>query len=120
AKKKLSTTMGLYTATLDHVYSKCEGVTAETFAKKLEILSANPSFLLRILRTVQMQSTRLRLRHTMTTTLLVTKLAVPTIIGTTVSPTSLLLVELQLPFPQRLLLTSRLLALSTRPLVANN
>ncbi|MBR3817052.1 MAG: family 43 glycosylhydrolase [Clostridia bacterium] len=43
AKKKLSTTMGLYTATLDHVYSKCEGVTAETFAKKLEILSANPS-----------------------------------------------------------------------------
>lgn len=42
-KKKLSTTMGLYTDTLYHVNSKCEGVTAETFAKKLELLSANPS-----------------------------------------------------------------------------
>ena len=43
AKKKLSTTLGLYTDTFYHVYSKCEGEAAETIAGKIDKMSVNPS-----------------------------------------------------------------------------
>ena len=42
-KKKLSTTMGLYTATLYHVNDMGGEALKEDFAKKLELLSVNPS-----------------------------------------------------------------------------
>ena len=43
AKKKLSTTLGLYTDTFYHVYSKCEGEAAETISQKIDKMSVNPS-----------------------------------------------------------------------------
>lgn len=42
-KKKLSTTLGLYTDAFYHVYSKCEGETAETIAARIDKMSINPS-----------------------------------------------------------------------------
>ncbi len=42
-KKKLSTTLGLYTDAFYYVYSKCEGETADTISKRIDKMSVNPS-----------------------------------------------------------------------------
>ncbi len=42
-KKKLSTTLGLYTSAFYYVYSKCDGTLAETYNTRIEELSINPS-----------------------------------------------------------------------------
>ena len=42
-KKKLSTTLGLYTSALDYVYSKCDGAVAEAYKARIDELSINPS-----------------------------------------------------------------------------
>lgn len=42
-KKKLSTTLGLYTSAFYYVYSKCEGTLAETYKQRTDELSLNPS-----------------------------------------------------------------------------
>lgn len=42
-KKKLSTTLGLYTSALDYVYSKCDGTLAEEYKTRIDELSVNPS-----------------------------------------------------------------------------
>ena len=42
-KKKLSTTLGLYTSAFYYVYDKCEGSLAETYKLRTDELSINPS-----------------------------------------------------------------------------
>ncbi|MBR5826934.1 MAG: glycoside hydrolase family 43 protein [Clostridia bacterium] len=42
-KKKLSTTLGLYTSAFYYVYGKCEGTLAETYKLRTDELSINPS-----------------------------------------------------------------------------